>query len=86
MVEGEIAIKWNTVKSAPEEVLALMFCTCSRKCVVETCPGIGNGLFCTDACTKTDCENYINEDINDEKNEEDEIEDADEDFEYELWF
>lgn len=31
MVEDEIAIKWNTVKHAPEEVLALMFCTCSRK-------------------------------------------------------
>ena len=28
MVEDEIAIKWKTVKPAPEEVLALIFCTC----------------------------------------------------------
>ena len=86
MVEDEIAIKWNTIKPAPEEVLALMFCTCSKKCVAETCPCIGNGLFSTDPCTKTDCQNYINEDINDEQNEADETEDEDEDSEYESWF
>ena len=74
MVEDEIAIKWNTVKAAPEQVLAL----------AETCPCTGNGLSCTDACTKTDCENYINEEINNEQNEE--VEDEDEHYDYESEF
>ena len=74
MVENEIAIKWNSVKPAPEEVLTLIFCTCPRKCVVETCPCIGNGLICTDACMKSDCGNYINEEIINKKNKKEEVE------------
>ena len=85
-VEDEIAMKWNTAKLAPEEVLALMFCTCPRKCVAETCPCIGNALFCTDACTKADCKNYINKEINNEQNEKEEVEGVDEHSEYESEF
>ena len=67
MEDGAIAINWNTVKLAPEEVLELMFCTCSRRCVQESCLCIQNGLFCTDACLKKECENYLDEDdVNDE--------------------
>ena len=62
MQDGGILIKWNTVKPAPEEVLELMYCTCFKKCVLETCPCVQNGLFCTDACWKKDCENYLDED------------------------
>ena len=53
-----ICIKWNNVKPAPDEVLQLMFCTCPRKCVRDTCPCVDNGLPCTDACVKQECENY----------------------------
>ena len=86
MAEDKIAIKRNTVKPAPEEVVRLMFCTCPRECVVETCPCIGNGLICTDACTKTGFGNYINEEIINEQNEKEEVEDEDEHSEYELQF
>lgn len=86
MVEDEIAIKWNSVKPSPEEVLTLMFCTCPRKCVVETCPCIGNGLICTDACTKSDCGKYINEEIINKKNKKEEVEDQDEHSDYESQF
>ena len=61
MVEDEIVKSMNTVKLAPEEVLALIFCACPRKYGVKTCPCTGNGLFCSDACTKTGCENYLKE-------------------------
>lgn len=54
MVDDEITIKRNTVKPAPEEVLVLMCCTCSKKCVPETCSCIANGLFCTDGYMKRD--------------------------------
>ena len=86
MVQDEITIKWNTAKSVSEEVLTLMFCTCPRICVAETCPCTRNGLFCTDACTKIDCENYINEETYNEQNEEEEVEDEDEHSEYESKF
>ena len=66
MNENEpISIKWNTVKPAPEEILELMFCNCSKRCLCESCFCIQNGLLCTDACTKVDCENYWDVDITD---------------------
>ena len=42
-------IKWNNVNPAPDEVLELMFCTYSRKCVRDTCPCVDNGPQCIDA-------------------------------------
>ena len=79
MEDGAIAIKWNTVKPAPEEVLELMFCTCSRRCVQESCLCIQNGLFCTDACLKKDCENYLDEDdVSDELGSDEEDDEYDE--------
>ena len=56
---GSISIKWTSVNPAPEEVLQLMFCTCPRKCVQGKCNCIDNGLRCTDACVKQDCENFL---------------------------
>ena len=54
---NSISIKWNNVSPAPDEVLELMFCTCPRKC--GSCPCVDNGLYCTDACVKQECENYV---------------------------
>ena len=52
-------MKWNNANPAPDEVPELMFCTCPRKCFRDTCPCVGNGLPCTDACVKQECENYV---------------------------
>ena len=54
-----ISIKWNTVNPAPDEVLELMFCTCSRNCVQGKCPCVDNGLLRTDACAKQQFENFM---------------------------
>ena len=89
MVEDENAIKWNTVKPALEEVLTLMFCTCPRKCLAETLSLHWKWLVLyqkkkkKNACTKIDCENYINKEINNDQNEEEELEDEDVHSEYE---
>ena len=54
-----ISIKRNTVNPAPDEVLELMFCTCSRNCVQGKCPCVNNGLLRTDVCAKQQCENFM---------------------------
>ena len=64
-----------------ENVYSCVKCTCSRKCVAETCPCIKNGLLCTAACTKFHCENYINEEVLKEQNDDESDEDdQDDDF------
>ena len=72
MKEDEsISIKWITVKPAPEEVLKF----CSKRCFLESCSCIQNGLLCTDACTIVDCKNYCDvyiTDGQDNKNSSDE--------------
>ena len=57
--DGVISIKRNIVPPASDEILELMFCTCSRKCTVGSSPCIDNSLMCTDACTKKDCDNEV---------------------------
>ena len=36
-----------------------MFCTCSRNRVQGKCPCVDNGLLCTDACAKPECETFM---------------------------
>ena len=60
MGENEsISIKWKIVNPAPDEVLELMFYTCSRNFVKGKCPCVDNGFMCTDACAKQECENFM---------------------------
>ena len=62
--EGDFIVSWNNVNPAPDEVLEMMFCTCSRKCVRGSCPCVDNSLKCTDACTNHSCDNFqSNEEI-----------------------
>ena len=58
---GDYAITWNSVNPAPDEVLSLLFCTCSRQCVEGSCQCIDNSLYCTDACIKQNCDNMFSE-------------------------
>lgn len=80
--DNSICIKWNNVKPAPDEVLELLFCTCPRKCIEDSsCPCVDNGLPCTDACVKQDCENYICHDTgyDDYDDDDEDYDDDDED-------
>ena len=54
---GNLTIKWTSLKPAPEEILELLSCHCKRKFHQETCPCWINGLKCTDACHTFECDN-----------------------------
>ena len=47
----------ETVKLTSKEILELVYSTCSKRCVDESCSCIQNGLLCTDASAKVDCQN-----------------------------
>ena len=64
--DGDLVIKWNTILPAPEEILQLMYCSCSKKCVPGSCPCVDNSLACTDACANQNCENFPSEEEEDE--------------------
>ena len=86
--EGDFTILWNNVNPAPDEVLDMMFCTCTKKCERGSCPCVDNSLKCTDACTKQNCENFQdfeldNDDFEDEDGFDEEINDEDTDYESE---
>ena len=66
-VNASLSIRWNNVKPAPDEVSELTYGTCARKCIQGSCPYIDNSLQCTDACTKQDCENFIELDENEDE-------------------
>ena len=48
---NSINIKWLSSKTAPEEVLELISCTCKRSCTTSDCSCWAAGLNCTDMCT-----------------------------------
>ena len=70
--DDSYVISWNTVNPAPDEVLDLMFCSCPKKCVADSCPCVQNNLKCTDACVKQNCENFVETLDEDYSSEEDE--------------
>ncbi|KAG1659185.1 hypothetical protein GQR58_022660 [Nymphon striatum] len=55
--DGGLVIDWMEGKPAPEIVLELLVCTCSRLCEIETCMCMKNSLKCTDLCKLQTCTN-----------------------------
>ena len=55
--ENGINNVWGEWYPAPNEVLYLLSCGCSRKCEIGTCSCLGSGLQCTDDCHTQECEN-----------------------------
>ena len=52
-----LAVDWMTVQPAPDAVLELLACTCPKRCTIEDCVCLQNGLKCTDMCKVKDCDN-----------------------------
>jgi hypothetical protein len=52
-----LSIDWMSGRPAPDAVLELLSCKCTRKCVVPKCPCKVNGLACTDMCSLQSCDN-----------------------------
>ena len=79
--EEQLVLHWMDGKPAPQAILDLLACNCTRKCELPKCVCMANGLKCTDMCKLSDCENQAlctNEDL-DEQNYDEELED---DYEY----
>ena len=52
-----LVIHWMDGQPAPEAILDLLACNCTRKCELPRCTCMANGLKCTDMCRLQDCEN-----------------------------
>ena len=58
---GQLDILWMTGLPAPEVVLSLMSCTCSRSCKPDDCSCILNNMNCSAACKLKSCTNMAEE-------------------------
>ena len=55
--DGKLNILWMRSTPAPEVVLELLACKCSRVCKLPDCTCLVNGLTCTDMCKLQTCTN-----------------------------
>ena len=73
--ENAIDIVWNECFSAPDEILYLLSCGCTRKCEMGSCSFVDSGLQCTDACYSHECGNMpddvLNRELDDEEDDDD---------------
>ena len=62
--EGDLIVNWMDCQPAPDSVLELLACTCSRECKDSSCSCMINGLNCTDMCKLKNCCNARRDDLN----------------------
>ena len=75
---GSVSIIWMNGPPAPEAVLNLLSCNCSRRCTEGNCSCLMNGLKCTDMCKLKNCDNSAQDDDDEiDVNDEDEVEEDD---------
>lgn len=55
--DERLVLHWIDGQPAPQAILDLLTCNCSKKCVLPNCECLANGLKCTDMCRLSDCEN-----------------------------
>ena len=53
----QLEIDWMSGKPAPEAVLDLIACNCSKACYNESCTCFSNKLKCTNMCKINNCSN-----------------------------
>lgn len=79
--KDELTIDWlHDAPPAPEAVLQLLSCTCSRSCKLPTCPCLANGLKCTHLCKLLTCTNQVPEEEPLEENYVDDSDESDDDY------
>jgi len=71
ILDGQREICWLTCAPAPEVVMQLMSCRCSRNCDKD-CPCVTNRLRCTPACKRQKCTYMQDDDDDDRSNDLDE--------------
>ena len=55
--DGTLVIDWMGDQPAPQAVLEVLSCQCSRSCKLPSCSCIVSGMKCTDMCRPQDCTN-----------------------------
>ena len=63
--EGDLTIQWMIGEAAPNAVLSLISCKCTRSCHHSDCSCMLNGLKCTMACKLQNCSNMAQEAVED---------------------
>ena len=55
--DGQLTVEWMRGYPAPDAVLQLLSCKCSRGCKLSECQCMSNGLKCTNMCKLQTCAN-----------------------------
>lgn len=76
---GSLEIDWMDGSPAPQAVLDLLSCKCSRSCRLPSCECLVNGLKCTDMCRLRDCDNQPSTEDSDTEDIEEDVESNDDD-------
>ena len=68
---GEVCVKRMSLPPAPDSILVLVKCKCTKGCENNRCSCNKSGLQCTDVCKCSDCKNgkANNEDPDDSDND-----------------
>lgn len=53
----QLVVDWMAGKPAPEAILELLSCNCTKYCSSARCVCVANGMKCTDMCRLHNCEN-----------------------------
>ncbi|KAJ8414129.1 hypothetical protein AAFF_G00067270 [Aldrovandia affinis] len=59
--DGQLTVEWMRGSPAPEAVLQLLSCNCSRRCKLPECQCMSSGLKCTNLCKLQTCDNQPQE-------------------------
>ncbi|KAJ8403837.1 hypothetical protein AAFF_G00347050 [Aldrovandia affinis] len=59
--DGQLTVEWMRGSPAPEAVLKLLSCNCSRRCKLPECQCMSSGLKCTNLCKLQTCDNQPQE-------------------------
>jgi len=73
-------IDWGEGLPAPEAVMEMLSCTCSRECLQDTCTCMQNKINCTYLCKLATCTNQIPKDEEEEVRVSDNDEGEEEDY------
>ena len=75
--DDKLVIDWGDALPAPEAVMELMACNCSKVCSEDSCACLQNKMKCTYLCKLTTCSNQtIDDEAEDDEIEMDEDDDS----------
>ena len=80
--DEHLVVHWMDSQPAPQAILDLLACNCTKKCELPKCECMVNGLKCTDMCRLPDCDNQVDQANSEENTNELDNDESEEDCEY----